>query len=216
MGCDPAPTCRAALAEATGRWPGRNRASDGICGDARHQASVSDHNLGNAFDLTHDPARGVDAHGLVEGMKQRRDPRVKYIISNRRIWNPSVSPHWRPYNGSNPHEKHAHVSIKAGARGDTSRWWGSTPGPSPTPTPGPARCPEAHPTIQRGERSSRVNHLQYLLTRTGAKIAGDGDFGPGTESALVNFQRWAGIGVDGVCGPTTWRTIHRLVDGLVV
>lgn len=121
--CTPAPACKAALAQATALWPNRNRASDGICGDARHQARVSDHNEGNAFDLTHDPAGGCDAHRLVQGLVDRRDPRVKYVISNGRIWNPNVSPDWRAYSGENPHTKHAHVSIHATARDDTSTWF---------------------------------------------------------------------------------------------
>jgi hypothetical protein len=131
--CIPAPACRAALAEATRRWPNRNRATDGICGDAAHHARVSDHNTGDAFDLTHDPIRGCDAHRLAEALVARRDPRVKYVISRRRIWNPSVSPRWRPYTGSNPHESHAHVSIRQAARGDTSPWWaGTVPTAPPT------------------------------------------------------------------------------------
>lgn len=42
MGCVPAPSCKQALADATTAWPHRNRSSDGICGDASHQAKKSD------------------------------------------------------------------------------------------------------------------------------------------------------------------------------
>lgn len=122
-GAAPAPACRAALQEATSRFPARSRRSDGIMGDTSHQARKSDHNVGNAFDLTHDPANGCDAHGLVEQLRQRGDPRVKYIISQKRIWNPSISPKWRDYTGSNPHIKHAHVSIRSSRRDDTAEWW---------------------------------------------------------------------------------------------
>jgi hypothetical protein len=48
---------------------------------------------------------------------------VKYIISNRRIFNPSVSLAWRTYTGSNPHDHHMHVSILSTARDDTHAWW---------------------------------------------------------------------------------------------
>lgn len=122
-GAAPAPACRAALKEATRRFPARSRISDGILGDRSHMARKSDHNLGNAFDLTHDPAKGCDAHALVEALRQRRDSRVKYIISQKRIWNPSISPEWRTYSGSNPHIKHAHVSIRASQRDSTDEWW---------------------------------------------------------------------------------------------
>lgn len=141
MGCTPAPTCRAALTEATSRWPRRRRTSDGICGDPRHQARVSDHNAGNAWDLSHDPANGCDAHGLVEQIRQRQDRRVKYIISNRRICGPGSRGggwNWKSYSGSNPHTQHSHVSIWPSARNDTSPWLGGvTPSQPATVQPAP-------------------------------------------------------------------------------
>jgi hypothetical protein len=145
MTCREAPACRAALTEASRRWPNRNRASDGICGDPAHQSRPSDHNRGEAVDVTHDPANGCDAHALVEQLRQRQDPRVKYLISRRRIWNPLISPDWRKYTGSNPHDKHAHISIKASARNDLRAWWGDTPSTPPTPTPSPTPTPTPSP-----------------------------------------------------------------------
>jgi hypothetical protein len=60
----PAPCCSKALRDATTHWPNRNRSWDGIMGDAAHQQRKSDHNDGNAFDLTHDPVHGVDGNLL--------------------------------------------------------------------------------------------------------------------------------------------------------
>lgn len=40
------------------------------------------------------------------------------------------------------------------------------------------------------------------------KVAVDGIFGYGTQSAVVAFQRWAGIAKDGVVGPVTWSNIN--------
>jgi hypothetical protein len=117
-----APACRAALTEATTLWPNRNRASDGILGDAAHQATPSDHNLGNAYDLTHDPAHGVDCAALAEQVKD--DPRTKYVIFDRRISTRTIDGgRWRPYAGQNPHTSHMHVSIYIYARNDTSPWF---------------------------------------------------------------------------------------------
>lgn len=121
MVCVPAPACKAMLAEADQRWPNRRRTSDGICGDEAHQRRRSDHNVGNAVDLSHDPAHGVDCNVLAELVKT--DPRITYLIWNRRIYNPSISRTWRSYSGSNPHTLHMHVSIKASSRNDQRPWF---------------------------------------------------------------------------------------------
>ena len=118
-----ASACRAALAEATRLWPARSRASDGILPSAAHTIAnpTSDHELGNAFDLTHDPAHGVNCHLLAQ--VATGDPRVKYVIWDAQIWNPAVDRRWRAYSGTNPHRSHMHVSIRAACRNDTSPWW---------------------------------------------------------------------------------------------
>lgn len=121
-----APTCVTALHEATQLWPDRNRASDGILPSAAHHAQNpnSDHEEGNAFDLTNDPAHGCNTYRLAILLAASRDERVSYIISNRSIWNPSISPDWRPYHGSDPHTGHMHTSIKPQFRDDKRPWWG--------------------------------------------------------------------------------------------
>ena len=125
-----AQACKQALRDATTRWGSRNRASDGIMGDARHQKTKSDHNLGNAFDLTHDPANGVDCEKLSRLVIN--DPRVTYVIWNRQIYICArASAGWQAYSGSNPHTHHMHVSIKAGSRADTSPWVWSPGQPDP-------------------------------------------------------------------------------------
>ena len=130
MPCLPAPACKALLAQATERWPNRSRRSDGICPSAAHSVvnPTSDHERGLAADLTHDPANGCHAHNWARELVARRDPRVTYVISDGEIANStSVAGFppwvWRRYNGANPHTTHAHVSIKSGARDDTSPWF---------------------------------------------------------------------------------------------
>lgn len=116
-----APACVAALRDANARWPGRKKASDGIMGDAAHQKRPSDHNLGNAVDITHDPASGCDGQVIADLAIQ--DPRVTYVIWNAQIYNRArAAEGWRPYKGSNPHRHHVHISVRADARGDASRW----------------------------------------------------------------------------------------------
>ena len=89
-------------------------------GDARHQAQPSSHNLGNAVDITHDPKSGCDGHTVSTLAMQ--DPRVVYVIWDRRIHNRSISPHWRPYKGGNPHTSHVHIDVDPAKRDDDSPW----------------------------------------------------------------------------------------------
>jgi peptidoglycan hydrolase-like protein with peptidoglycan-binding domain len=118
-----APACVQALRDATAAWPKRSRASDGIMGDARHQAAgFSDHNVGNAVDITHDPKNGCDAGELAT--LALRDPRTSYVIWQGRIFNTSrASEGWRKRNkGPGDHELHVHVSVHAAKRNDASAW----------------------------------------------------------------------------------------------
>lgn len=101
------------------RWPNRSKTSDGWIGDPAHAARTSDHNpnaagVVTALDITHDPAHGVDAGKIAETLRQHRDPRIKYVISNARIFSSKSSPwQWRPYTGVNAHTKHVHISVDA-------------------------------------------------------------------------------------------------------
>jgi hypothetical protein len=230
MGCAPAPACRAALTEATKNWPNRRKTSDGICGDPRHQARVSDHNSGQAWDLSHDPAHGCDAHALVEGIRQRQDKRVKYIISNRRICGPGSSGggwNWKSYSGNNPHSIHAHVSIWPSARNATGSWFGGATAEAPASTP--ATTPSAAPPYpgyggryggyNRAEFENKVDgnvrtiqeRLNLHLKGVGAtQIGADGRFGRKTEDAVKWFQRSRrGMKVDGTVGAKTWGELWK-------
>lgn len=104
------PAAIAVLRQATRLWPKRRRTSDGLLPSRKHVAQNpnSDHNDGYAADLSHDPANGVDCEVLFR--RWRDDPRVEYLIWNRRIWSRSRGE--RDYTGGNPHDKHIHVSIK--------------------------------------------------------------------------------------------------------
>jgi hypothetical protein len=124
--------------------PNRDKSSDGTIGDQRHcgGAGRSDHcpnvldgqiGVVTAMDITHDKAGGCDAQDIADTIRARRDPRVKYIIWNRQIANSSPIGNaeawqWRPYTGSNPHNKHIHISVKPikdGPSGyDTESSWG--------------------------------------------------------------------------------------------
>ncbi len=94
-------------------------------GDTAHKKTRSDHNDGNAFDLTHDPAHGIDCNFFSRLVLL--DYRVSYVIWNRKIYHVDMAEKgWRPYKGKNAHAHHMHVSVKASLRNIASPWpWAS-------------------------------------------------------------------------------------------
>ena len=126
----PSASCKRALADATAAFPKRSRAADGLMGDAAHQKRKSDHNQGNAFDLTHDPENGVDCDFFSQ--LAVLDSRVTYVIWNKRIYNVAMADKgWRPYKGKNGHTHHMHVSVKAALRDIASPWpWAALESPA--------------------------------------------------------------------------------------
>ena len=115
------PAAIAVLKQATALKPRRKKTSDGILPSRAHikQNPTSDHNTGYAVDLTHDPVNGIDADLVYKHLKS--DKRVKYLIFKGRIWIPIKGDH--QYDGSNPHNKHIHISIKNNCGNDTSPWF---------------------------------------------------------------------------------------------
>lgn len=183
--------------------PDRRKDSDGTIGDEAHATRNSDHNpwvqdgstgVVTALDITHDPAHGVDTYAIAETLRKNRDARLKYIISNRRIFSSQVSPwEWRPYNGTNPHDQHVHISVLSDKKeyDDTSPWKleGIT---------APAQS-----VLQKGATGPDVVALQARLG-----IPADGTFGSDTEAAVKAFQGRAGLVVDGIVGAYTWRALE--------
>lgn len=195
--------------------PRRNKASDGGIGDAAHQKSgaASDHNphikdmgigVVTAYDITHDPASGVNTWEMAEYFRLKRDPRIKYVISNSRIFSATVSPWtWRKYGGSNPHRSHIHISVNsAKVHYDNDARWDIGWAP-PTPTQPDA---EARPILRQGDRGEWVRTVQRLLMIE----LQDGMFGPMTDREVRLFQRAEGLAMDGVIGPMTWKALDSI------
>ena len=68
------------------------------------------------------------------------------------------------------------------------------------------------PTIRRGDRGEYVTLAQIKLKEAGydiGKSGADGIFGAATQTAVKNFQRDHGLGVDGVVGPMTWDALDN-------
>ena len=119
-----APSLAQLRREINTRWPNRDKSTDGSVGDLSHAARASDHNPNsrgsvNAVDVDKD---GIDPMGLV-GLAIK-DPRVNYVIYNRRIWQRRHGFTPRPYSGLNSHKEHVHVSIiqSVAAEQNTAPW----------------------------------------------------------------------------------------------
>ena len=207
----PAPSCKKALKDATTSWPDRNRASDGIMGDPAHQARKSDHNDGNAFDLTHDTAHGVDCKVLSRLVMN--DARVKYVIFGGEIYKRhKPAEGWRPYTGPNKHHHHMHVSIRTESRDDLASWPWSGGAPEGVaipsqPVAGGGARPYPGTVLRQESKGADVRAVQQRLKDLGFNLGVDGDFGPGTFREVSAFQRQKGLGVDGKVGPNTWAAI---------
>lgn len=120
-----APSLVRLRAQVNTRWPDRSKVSDGTIGDRAHAARTSDHNpdpktgVVRALDLT---ATGSMAATICAAAVA--DPRVAYVIHNKRIWTPRRG--WDTYTGTNPHSNHVHISIAhtKAAEDDTKNWKG--------------------------------------------------------------------------------------------
>lgn len=62
---------------------------------------------------------------------------------------------------------------------------------------------EVTAVIRKGDKGEGVMQLQRLLG-----ITPDGDFGPGTERAVIEFQRKNDLTADGIVGPMTWEDLR--------
>lgn len=119
--------------------PGRSKASDGTICDTNHP-TTSDHcphnvpgvgaEMVTALDLTHDPAGGFDSFLFAEVLRVNRDARIKYVISNSRIFASYATSSraawtWGPYADADkdPHTNHVHVSVLDATISDTSTAW---------------------------------------------------------------------------------------------
>ena len=124
--------------EINAAYPGRDRTSDGWIGDASHQARPSDHNpdppvigVVRALDVDVDGVSELDIIAAV-----LRHPATNYVIFSGRIAQRVNGFAWRTYTGTNPHDKHFHVSIRLGYEQDGTPWLTSGGGGSTVSNPG--------------------------------------------------------------------------------
>lgn len=204
-------------AQVNAKYPTRSKESDGSIGDEKHSARTSDHNpddngVVRAIDITHDPKDGFDSYVFADMMLKHQDPRLKYVISNRRIGSGPAGPQpgvWRKYTGINPHNHHCHISVVADARGDDPRLWDIDMEDAPAVDKDAKPYDPPPPTLRKGNRGAQVMAMQMRLNFHGARLNADGDFGPVTFAALKSFQGAVGLVADGICGPMTWAALLK-------
>lgn len=68
------------------------------------------------------------------------------------------------------------------------------------------------PNVKLGDRNDFVKYLQGVLKLKAGQttLTIDGYFGPKTEEAVKNLQRFFGLTVDGWVGSVTWRTVDMI------
>ncbi|MFG1872164.1 peptidoglycan-binding domain-containing protein [Micromonospora arborensis] len=220
--------------------PTRDKASDGSVGDLAHQGSSSGHNpdeTGNAERRDSDNinevrAIDVDRDVRVSGLTAEKivaylvgrcraglEKRLIYIIFNRVIWSASTGWVARTYTGSNPHDRHFHLSGDPNGDSDRRSWGlaslvGKTPPAQPKPPTKPLSLGSR--LLKKGVKGADVGDLQELLNKRGAKLAVDDDFGAKTDAAVRAFQRSHWLSVDGVVGPDTLGALRTNLGGRVL
>jgi peptidoglycan hydrolase-like protein with peptidoglycan-binding domain len=236
------------LREVNDAAPNRSKKSDGSIGDAAHRSrgDASDHNpwvpdpagivdgVVTARDFTDDDAHGADMAAVVRYLTQEsRDPRIKYLIHNRKIYSSyptSSTPAWaaRPYSGTNAHEQHLHVSVRKEPRYfDDARPWGIAAALAPKkPAPGHApggtvKAPAwpLKPGRYFGPRlplwnirsvsgyfshSADLRRWQLQMRGRGWDLKPTGRFDDATQRVVRQFQKEKRLEQTGHIWPATW------------
>jgi hypothetical protein len=143
---------------------------------AHHAANpTSDHERGDAYDLTVDRANGPDPDALAAALLA--DPRVHYVIWNRQIANRQIeSGAWRPYAltaiQTDPHTSHVHVSIDPAQR-DDARPWSLDGSPLATVAPPDAPSVAQNPPAPSGWRAMQQARVTPAMAAWAAAILHD-------------------------------------------
>ncbi len=208
-----APSLVALRGEINARWPNRDKASDGWIGDPGHAARISDHNPDekgcvHALDVDVD---GINVDRLLK--EAIGDPRVWYVIHNRKIYSRTYGWTARAYYGSNPHQSHVHISIRYTfrAENDTGNWFGprrrTKGGRLPIVDLSKLRAAINNPT----EFSRDIRRVQACLNaRYDLHLRMDGWWGENTQLAyLLHEQHSHAPKADGYPGPESLAVLVR-------
>ncbi len=204
--------------------PRRSKKSDGSIGDAAHAETNSQHNpkllpffatpLVRARDFTHDPIGGFNCVWFVSELAKIRDPRVKYIIWDWRIWYPGTG--WQKYDGRNGHTAHCHVSVTDNriilGRGNLlipQLDRAGLPSIPSLPPEGRRNLAETMTGDDVWELQDWLNIMYPAYKNTPIPRLKPPRFGPQTKAAVMEFQRAVGLAPDGIVGPQTWAAMRK-------
>lgn len=184
--------------------PGRDKSSDGWIGDASHSARPSDHNpdyksggVVRAIDID---VSNIDVNRLMAILK--KDSRVNFFIYNRSIYGASQFVK-RHYEGTNPHVKHIHVSIKHTKVAERGGAWGYSAGAVKPVASKPKPKPDTKPAKDTNSKADNVA-IQKALTAMGIKVGvADGVDGAMMKRGVKQFQKAHGLVQDGHWGSVT-------------
>lgn len=70
--------------------------------------------------------------------------------------------------------------------------------------------------LTHGSTGDTVTEVQTILASHGWTIAVDGQYGPQTEGIVERFQESSGLYVDGIVGPSTYKTLQGVKRGAQV
>jgi hypothetical protein len=221
-----APSLIALRDEINARYPKRDKSSDGWIGDTSHAARPSDHNpdwaeggIVRAIDIDIDG--GSPADPLVQTVLKATigDPRVYYVIYNSKIYSRTYGYAAHRYTGSNPHDKHIHVSIRDdnASERDKSRWLDPAKPPAkPLPIDLPALREQMQKAagVRKGkvEFSYDVRRLQKALNaKYGKHLTVDGLAGTATLSSYARHEK--AIGGTGRIRIPDMKSLPALIKG---
>ncbi|MCC8930831.1 peptidoglycan-binding protein [Rhodococcus sp. I2R] len=193
-----------------------NREIEPLDGGARDEGGwtptnsvrTSNHVSGTAIDLNWNkyPFRVYRmARGMVTEVKALQRDFRGLIDWGRDCWggNPVDEMHYQVAKGK---PMDAYVDFENELRAGLFGLYGNTaPTPVPVVVPNPG-VGGGTTLLLRGSKGEAVRRLQARLNRDYplyARLVVDGDFGPATEGVVREFQKRAGLLVDGIAGPET-------------
>lgn len=132
---------------------------------------------------------------MSDGIEGQIEAMIRFIFANN-LDDDLRAGRWssfaRGYNGVKYRENRYHIKLAAAAA-----FFGG----------GGVAVAVADGMLRIGSRGARVRELQALLNTAGHPVVVDGDFGPATRKALIQFQRARDIIADGVYGPETVQSL---------